>query len=197
MSPEAGEANDEDPNLPLAYRDEVLEAATRQSVDPFLVWAVMYNESRFDERVVSAAGAMGLMQIMPETGERLHAMLRGEVSDHHCDALALDAVRLYDPATNIRYGVAYLRALLDRFRGQEALAIAAYNAGPIYLKAWVERKHEVGLDIFVEEIPFDENREYVRRVMSTWLDYRSRYGFGGDDFLSNRVDGVVEEGVTF
>jgi soluble lytic murein transglycosylase-like protein len=177
---------------PLAYAEVVLEAAAREEIDPFLIWSVMYQESRFDERVVSPSGAYGLMQVMPETGERLARML-GEASGED----AFDPLRLFEPRVNVRYGAHYLKALLQRFRGQEPMAIAAYNAGPIYVAAWVKRKGRLPLDVFVEEIPFDENRAYVKRVLSAWVRLRELYAGEADLFMPNRVDPVVETGVMF
>jgi soluble lytic murein transglycosylase-like protein/tetratricopeptide (TPR) repeat protein len=182
----AGERAD----LPLAYRDQVLACARERALDPFLVWALMHTESRYNERAVSPAGAMGLMQVMPETGARMQRLLDGE-------AHAFDARDLLRPEANLRLGCGYFGELLKRFRGQEALAIAAYNAGPIHVSAWVERKRDLPLDMFLEEIPFDETRAYVRLVMGTWLEYRDSYGFGGEAYLSNRVDPRVEPGVMF
>lgn len=180
----------ESPALPLAYREHVLAAARAESVDPFLLWAIAQRESAFDERVVSPAGAMGLFQVMPETGARLAALLEPGSGP-------FDPTRLYEPATAVRYGARYLRLLLDRFLGQEPLAIAAYNAGPNYLAAWVQQKPSTPLDAFVEEIPFDENRAYVKRVLASWMAYREHYGFDGELFLGNRLDARVSEGVSF
>lgn len=186
----APESSPESPALPLAYRQHVLAAARAESLDPFLLWAIAQRESAFDERIVSPAGAMGVFQVMPETGARLAALLEPGSGP-------FDATRLYEPATAVRYGARYLRLLLDRFLGQEPLAIAAYNAGPNYLAAWVREKPDAPLDAFVEEIPFAENRAYVKRVLGSWMAYREHYGFDGELFLGNRLDARVTEGVSF
>jgi len=180
----------ESAGLPLAYRAAVLDAARVEGLDPFLLWAVGQRESAFDERVVSPAGAMGLYQVMPETGARLAALL-GEPAD------TWDPTRLYDPDTAIRFGARYLALLLERFRGQEPLAIAAYNAGPHYIAAWASQKPGAPLDAFVEEIPFGENRAYVRRVIGSWVAYRERYGFANELSVTNRIDARVDSGVSF
>ena len=176
--------------LPLAYRAEVLAAARAERLDPFLLWAVALRESGFDERIVSPAGALGLFQVMPETGARLATALDP-------DAGPFDPGRLFEPGTAVRYGARYLRLLLDRFRDQEPLAVAAYNAGPNYVAAWAAQKPKAPLDAFVEEIPFDENRAYVKRVVGAWASYRAHYESGAAPYLANAIDPRVTEGISY
>ena len=133
--------------LPLIERN-----ARLQSLDPALVKAVIAVESGFDPRAVSAKGAVGLMQVIPETGERYG--LTG-------DAQRSTAERLYDPATNLRIGTRYLRDLLDRFENDLVLALAAYNAGE---GSVLTRDNTVP--------PFAETRTFVRLVQQVYALYR-------------------------
>ena len=138
---------------PRQFENIVRSASDRYDVDPDLVWAVMKAESNFNPRAVSRKGARGLMQLMPATARLL------EVDD------------IYNPTENVNGGVRYLRSLLNRFRGNRRLALAAYNAGA---KA-VEHYKNVP--------PYAETREYVRRV----LDYYRLYRSNGGDFASDQV----------
>ncbi len=138
---------------PRRFEKIVRSASDRYDVDPDLVWAVMKAESNFNPCAVSRTGARGLMQLMPAT------------------ARLLDVDDIYNPTENVNGGVRYLRSLLNRFRGNRRLALAAYNAGA---KA-VEQYKNVP--------PFAETREYVRRV----LDYYRLYRSNGGDFASDQV----------
>jgi soluble lytic murein transglycosylase-like protein len=121
-----------------AYEDLILEHATRHDVDPNLVRAVIQAESGFDPHARSPKGAMGLMQLMPETA-----------AEYGVD-------NAYDPAANIGAGVAYLKSLLVRYDGDESLALAAYNAGPGAVQKYGNTVP-----------PYRETREYVARVRGT------------------------------
>ena len=127
---------------PTRYDDLILSAAERYGVDPALVRAVVKAESDFNETARSRKGAQGLMQLMPETA-RLH-----------------NVANVYDPEENIEGGVQHLRLLLDRYRGDLKLALAAYNAG-----VQAVEKHG-GIP------PFAETKEYVRRVLTFHERYR-------------------------
>jgi soluble lytic murein transglycosylase len=130
----------------------------------------MRVESVYDPEIVSYAGAIGLLQIMPRTG-RLIAHRLG-LTDFRTDDLL-------DPATNIELAAWYLRSLLDRFEGRLPLAIAAYNGGPHNVRRWMEEHGEnLPLDAFLERIPFDQTFRYVRRVLSHYVAYRAQEGLG-------------------
>jgi soluble lytic murein transglycosylase len=151
---------------PHAWRAEVGQAARRAGVDPFLVAAVMREESNYDPRAVSRAGARGLMQLMPTTAQPLAAtrgwpFRGGDLLD--------------EPASNIELGASYLGGLLRDF-GDPRLALAAYNAGPRRARQWWQARRSDDVEVFVEEIPFDETRYYVKRVMLSWEEYRRIYG---------------------
>lgn len=144
------------------------ESASRYGLDPNLLLAVMRVESVYDAEIVSYAGAIGLLQIMPRTG-RLIAHQLG-LHDFHTDDLL-------DPRTNIELAAWYLSSLITRFEGRVPLAIAAYNGGPHNVRRWMEEYGpDMPLDAFLERIPFDQTYRYVRRVLSHYVVYRAQQG---------------------
>ncbi len=145
--------------LPLRHEDVIRQQAEEKEVDAALIAAVIYSESKFSDQT-SSAGARGLMQITPEAAEYIEKRSGGttfRLSD------------LSDPELNIRYGTFLLRELLDRYDGDEAAALAAYNAGPGNADKWG------GAGLTVEEIPFPETRAYVEEVLEKREEYRRRY----------------------
>lgn len=151
--------------LPLSQEAVIREQAAAKRLDPALIAAVIYAETKFDPRT-SPAGAEGLMQIEPATAEflaRLSGGYRFRVSD------------LSTPSVNVAYGSYYLRYLLDHYGGQELLAVAAYNAGLANVDGWVARAQEAGQSLTVERIPFPETRAYVQRVLRAQGEYRALY----------------------
>ena len=153
---------------PHAYAREVEAAAKAHGVDADLLFAVMRVESVYQRRVVSHAGAIGLMQIMPRTG-RLIAQGRGLDQFTTADLL--------DPATNVDFAAWYLARLLERFEGQLPLAIASYNGGPHNMSAWIDQHaRTLPLDAILERIPFTETHRYVRRVLGHYEHYRAKRG---------------------
>lgn len=151
--------------LPLRDAGVIRAQAAEKHLDPALIAAVIYAETKFDPRP-SSAGAQGLMQILPSTAEFL-AHMSGGVSFQTGD-LAM-------PAINIAYGSYYLRYLLNHYEGNTMLAVAAYNAGLTNVDAWVARAREHGTQLTVAAIPFEETREYVRRVLAAESAYRATY----------------------
>jgi soluble lytic murein transglycosylase len=143
--------------LPLQHEDIIRQQASAKHLDPALIAAVIYAESKFSPRT-SQAGAEGLMQILPSTAEFLARRSGGT---------AFVASDLATPQVNIAYGSYYLRYLIDRYSGREVPAIAAYNAGDTNVDRWLNG----GSTLAVSSIPFPETRAYVTRV----LDARSRY----------------------
>ncbi len=152
-------------SLPLRDASVIRRQAAEKHLDPALIAAVIYAETKFDPRP-SAAGAQGLMQILPSTAEFLAHLSGGS---------RFQTGDLATPAINIAYGSYYLRYLLDHYRGSEMLAVAAYNAGLTNVDEWVARARSQGAQLAVGEIPFPETREYVRRVLAAESAYRSTY----------------------
>jgi soluble lytic murein transglycosylase len=151
--------------LPLRHEDIIRQQAGAKGLDPSLVAAVIYTESRFRDQT-SHAGARGLMQITPATA-RYIAHLSGGTSFEQGD--------LATPQINISYGTYYLRYLLDRYGRNEVLALAAYNGGEGNVDSWVARAGTAERALTTSAIPFPETREYVRSVLDARTRYRSKY----------------------
>ena len=146
---------------PLRHEDIIRQQAREKNLDPALVAAVIFAESHFRSGQTSSAGAEGLMQITPETAHDI-ARRSGGVDFTLSD--------LATPQLNIAYGSYLLRELLTRYAGDEEAALAAYNAGPGNADKWG------GAALSVDDIPFDETRAYVEKVLLAREEYRSRYG---------------------
>jgi len=151
--------------LPLTDASIIREQAAAKGLDPALIAAVIYAETKFDPRP-SPAGAEGLMQILPSTAYYL-AHLSGGIS--------FTASDLASPSVNLAYGSYYLRYLLNHYDGNEMLAVAAYNAGLTNVDEWVAHAHADGTQLRAEAIPFPETREYVHRVLEAQAAYRETY----------------------
>ncbi|HEX5610699.1 MAG TPA: lytic transglycosylase domain-containing protein [Solirubrobacterales bacterium] len=145
--------------LPLRHEDVIRQQADEKGVDAALIAAVIYSESKFEDQT-SSAGARGLMQITPDAAEFIERRSGGTTFE-------LDD--LGDPEINIRYGTFLLRELLDRYDGDEAAALAGYNAGPGNADEWG------GAGLTVDEIPFPETRAYVEEVLEKRRAYREKY----------------------
>ncbi|TAL10634.1 MAG: tetratricopeptide repeat protein [Nitrospirae bacterium] len=150
----------------LAYPQGLLptiQAATTNGVDPYLVAAVIREESVYNPDAVSPAGALGLMQVMPQTGQMVAGRLGGE---------SFSRERLFDPRYNIRLGSWYLGYLAEKFDHNPIYMVAAYNAGPEAVAKWVQQFGGVEPDEFIESIPYTETRLYVKRVLRSHREYR-------------------------
>jgi soluble lytic murein transglycosylase len=145
--------------LPLRYDDIIRQQAAAKQLDPSLIAAVIYAESRFRDQE-SHAGALGLMQITPQTADVI-ARLSGGTQFVTGD--------LSDPDINIRYGTYYLRYLLHRYDGNVVAALAAYNAGISAADGWG------GSDLDLDAIAFPETRAYVEEVLDKRQEYRDKY----------------------
>jgi soluble lytic murein transglycosylase len=160
----AGEKALREITLPLRHEDIIRQQAHAKHLDPALVAAIIYQETKFRPRT-SRAGAEGLMQILPSTA-RFIARRSGGTAFVPSD--------LGTPQVNISYGSYYLRYLFDRYGGSKTLAVAAYNAGETNVDGWVRRAG--GASRFKPaDIPFPETREYVASVKRHQRDYRRHY----------------------
>jgi soluble lytic murein transglycosylase len=131
-------------------------------VDPYLAAAIIREESQYDEKAVSMVGAIGLMQLMPMTANQVAQRFGFPIVARE---------NLFDGETNIQLGVRYLGQLMDQFSGNLAYAVAAYNAGPLAVTNWIAMHRGRDQDEFVELIPYQETRLYVKRVLRSYGEY--------------------------
>jgi soluble lytic murein transglycosylase len=151
--------------LPLSDEGVIREQAAEKHLDPALIAAVIYAETKFEPRQ-SSAGAEGLMQILPATAYFLAHLSGGS---------RFTAADLASPRINVAYGSYYLRYLLNHYHGNEMLAVAAYNAGLANVDSWVAEANAAGRQLSVAAIPFPETRAYVERVLGAQREYRTKY----------------------
>lgn len=167
---------------PYEYREYIAEYGQRYDVDPYLVAAVIKTESKFKSNAKSSHGAVGLMQLMPETA----VWIAGQLED-----MQFSPSRLQEPLCNIRYGTWYLGSLQAEFRGNEVLTLAAYNAGRGNVLEWME-KYGWGYDFQdISAIPFRETEEYVRSVLKNKAKYHQLYE---DKDMEKQVKGRQQNG---
>jgi soluble lytic murein transglycosylase len=150
--------------FPEPYWSTIEAESAKNHLDPYLVASLIRQESEFNPSVVSYANAWGLMQLLPAVGK---AMAREEGMTH------FETYQLLDPATNIRLGTRYLKQMLDRFGGVQEYALAAYNAGDERVVDWQAAGPYLGMDEFVESIPFKQTREYVEGILRNEEIYKS------------------------
>jgi len=155
--------------FPLAFHDEIQRVTNGYAWDPLLFQGLVREESAFMPAVISWAGAMGLSQLMwPTARETARKMgIKG-----------LTRSSLNDPELNLRIGTTYFEGLHRRWKGHLPLAIGSYNAGPGAVNRWVKSDGNMELDMWVEAIPFDQTRHYVKRVLSSFQTYQFLYGPG-------------------
>ncbi len=151
--------------LPLSDASVIREQAGEKHLDPALIAAVIYAETKFDPRP-SPAGAEGLMQILPGTAYFIAHLSGGS---------SFTASDLSTPRINVAYGSYYLRYLLNHYDGNEMLAVAAYNGGLANVDSWLAQANAAGRPLTIEAIPFPETRAYVERVLEAQREYRATY----------------------
>ena len=147
---------------PEAYKKDVQQQAQNRKIDPYLIWSIMKAETQYKSDAISPVGAVGLMQFMPYTLQKIDRLVGGK------DVKTED---LFKPAKSIEYGAAYLKKLSIELDYQRPLIAAAYNGGPHRVKQWLKNIGVVDYDVFIEHIPFAETRTYTKRV----LTFRSMY----------------------
>lgn len=160
------EARPDEILYPLAYYQTINEESSIYGINPVLILSVIREESRFDPEAYSQAGAIGIMQIMPETARRLGKGLEIKIRNTE---------HIYDVRVNIKLGLYYLSCLLKEF-GSLPPALAAYNAGEHRVREWLKRRDYQSYDEFIEDIPYQETKEYIKRIMITYFKYKKVYG---------------------
>lgn len=154
--------------FPILYREAIVRHAGREGLDPGWVFGLIRAESAFVVDIRSPAGALGLMQVMPATGTSVARQLR---------LRRFHPRQLREAETNLLLGSSYLKMMLLRYHGNQVLATAAYNAGPHRVDAWLRNLDQcLAPDVWIEQIPFEETRKYVRRVLFYASVYDWRLG---------------------
>ncbi|MDH5445009.1 MAG: transglycosylase SLT domain-containing protein [Gammaproteobacteria bacterium] len=164
---QAGYWDDLELRFPLAHQNLVLKHANRQKINPAWAFAIIRQESAFTADARSHAGAMGLMQLMPRTARQVARSMRIRRPKRH---------DLINVTTNVRLGVRYLKKVYDKFKGNSVLATAAYNAGGHRVKQWLPESGSTPADIWVEQVPFQETQDYLKRVLVYTIIYEKRLG---------------------
>ncbi|MSQ02993.1 MAG: hypothetical protein EXR71_14080 [Myxococcales bacterium] len=155
-------------SYPSAEADALWRHGQHYDVDPLMALGLMRQESVYRQWALSATGAIGLMQVMPRTGARIAA----RIGDRTYSPDILES-----PSTNVRYGMWYLHVLMDRFGGSWPLAVASYNGGPHNVSAWLHPWGDnIRIDDFVEQMPYTETRDYVKKVTGWYMAYVALYG---------------------
>ena len=166
---------------PFYYADEIIKHATNYGIDPLFVAAMIREESRYNAKIVSPAGARGLMQVMIPTGKLIAQKIK--FPNFKRDLL-------FEPQVNIQFGTWYMSDLMRKFDGNCSLVAGAYNGGPGRIKNWLKKAKsaekavqpqdpiisEIDMEEFVENIPIDETRRHIKKVMDSYSVYQHLYG---------------------
>jgi soluble lytic murein transglycosylase len=153
---------------PQGYWDSIVAYSRKYGQDPYFIAAIIREESQFREEALSPAGARGVMQVMPATGEWIASAIRLQ---------RFDKTRLFESDTAINLGTWYIGHLMKRFKNDPLLAAAAYNAGPAAVAGWIGSNGTgASREEFVESIPFSETRGYVKKVLRNYAEYKRIYG---------------------
>jgi soluble lytic murein transglycosylase len=148
---------------PFPYMERIEAWSKERQLNPMLVTALIRQESRFESKIESSAGALGLMQVMPETAQYIASQIK------------LKEYKLENPEDNIKLGTWYLDYTHDEYQGNTMLAVASYNAGPGAVGGWLAKSKTQDPDEFVEAIPYDETRGYVKSVLGNYWNYLRLY----------------------
>lgn len=153
---------------PIPYREIIFKEAADAGVDRYLLAAIVKTESNYDPMAVSVKGARGLMQIMPDTGKWVAEQRNQGFSDD----------QLFNPQYNVRIGALYVSDLYKEFQGNTILVLAAYNGGQGNVKKWQKNNNWTGDRSSIDQIPFPETRQFVRKVLFYQQMYKRLYGQG-------------------
>lgn len=156
--------------FPRAFEKTIHSESQKQKINKYLVWSIMKAETQFKADAISPVGAVGLMQFMPYTSKKVAVLLEDEF--HHS--------KMFNPDFAIQYGASYLKKLSDELGQEINLVAAGYNGGPHRVKLWLknlkdDQNYNLENDAFIEHIPFNETRTYVKRVINFYLVYNKLY----------------------
>ncbi len=151
---------------PLGFWNIVKQASEKENIDPYIIVALIREESRFDPDALSPAGAVGLMQLMPFTAQRFKRALKIELTNDS---------EIHDVKKNIFIGTHYFSLLIKEFEVLP-LALASYNAGEHIIRRWLLNSKHKDMEEFIEDIPYQETRNYVKRVLRSYWQYRAMNG---------------------
>ncbi|GMA51596.1 transglycosylase [Alicyclobacillus contaminans] len=160
---------------PISYQSIIQSAAHTASVDPLLVASVIHVESKYKSEDVSHAGAIGLMQLMPDTAQWIAVQMQQSGTDLGYGRGSQNQ-DLAQPELNIRLGSWYIHYLTEQFHGNQVAAVAAYNAGPKRVKQWLASGTWDGQLVSISRIPVGETRHFVDRVFYNYDLYKRIYG---------------------
>ncbi|SKA99915.1 soluble lytic murein transglycosylase [Caloramator quimbayensis] len=150
---------------PINYQETINKYAVKYELDPYLIYALIKAESKFNPYAISNKGAIGLMQITPSTGDYI-AELLGDKN--------FSTDKLYNPDKNIKYGCYYLSKLFNDFNGDLDCVLAAYNGGEGNVRKWLKESKN-GFTLEINKLPFDETKKYVKRVKQNYKIYKYIY----------------------
>ncbi|MBN2865835.1 MAG: transglycosylase SLT domain-containing protein [Thiotrichales bacterium] len=156
--------NDLSVRFPIPHQSPVMQSADKHGVDPAWIYGVIRRESAFSEDIQSSAGAVGLMQLMPQTAKYIGRKIGIKRTPKSV---------LTQPKSNIELGSAYLAYLHKKYDGNKVLATASYNAGPKRVDSWIPKDHSLPADQWVDSIPFSETRAYVKAVLEYTTIFKS------------------------
>lgn len=149
--------------FPQKYHEQILSAAKKTEIDPEFIFAIIRQESAFNPQARSPVDALGLMQLMPSTAQKIAQKYQIKYSGHQ---------ELFNPNTNIQLGAFELKKLLQNRQEQYILAIASYNAASSAIDGWLKTRYRENPIEFIEEIPYEETRVYIKLVLRNYIFYR-------------------------
>ncbi|GAB6041811.1 transglycosylase SLT domain-containing protein [Endothiovibrio diazotrophicus] len=162
-----GHLDDLELRFPTPYREPILNSAKQAKLDPAMVYALIRQESAFKRDARSPVGALGLMQLMPATAKRTGQLIKRPVRSNW---------EILDASTNIRLGTSHLNHLMHQYNDNRIFTAVAYNAGPHRIRKWLPEDEAQPADAWIEGVPFDETRGYIKRILSYTLIYEWRLG---------------------
>lgn len=151
---------------PIYFSELINKYAEQNHLDPYIVISLMREESYFNNMAVSSSNARGLMQLLPATAKDIASWKRlGRVND----------LLLFNPETNIKLGTAYLKYAKDRLHNKTVFAVGAYNGGPAAVERWIKTQKYSDIDEFIEKIPYEQTRKYIKKVYRSYWNYNRIY----------------------